>query len=172
MSTYPSTIFGIIVVSEHRQCRTPTNSNLLHKWHEIVWDPMGILTNIATMVRTNWIEVSQQYDFPFRVWAVYITTNFFNVELKEKQPSSNQQPRSCICIAFQVWSIKWSGHPKYENMYLSSSIWICCSKRELLGTWDHLWPTINSGWRREHNLKLFKTLGEPRQLKIIYKHNM
>lgn len=67
MNAYPSTILGIIVSSKHRQGLTPANSNLLHKRHEIVWDTTGILTNMTARMCTNWIEVSQQYDFPIRV---------------------------------------------------------------------------------------------------------
>lgn len=39
---------------------------------------------MTTRMGTNWIEVSQQYDFPFRVWLVHITAYFFDVELNDQ----------------------------------------------------------------------------------------
>ena len=57
---------------------------MLNKGHEVVWNSTWIITNTATWICTNRIEVPQQYDFPLRVRMVDISANIFSEELKNK----------------------------------------------------------------------------------------
>lgn len=82
LDTYPSSVFCGVISSKYGQGWTPANSNLLHKWHQVVWNSLGVLPNISTRVRSNRIEVSEQYNLPFRIRLVNVTTDFFDEKLK------------------------------------------------------------------------------------------
>ena len=87
MRTYSSAVSCFIIASKNCQCRASANCHLLNKGHEIVWNSTRIFTNITTGMCTNWVEVSQQYNFPIRICTVDITTNFFDDKLKREKLS-------------------------------------------------------------------------------------
>lgn len=99
--TYPCTIVCLVVGSKYGEVRSPANCNLLDIRHEIVWNSKRIFTNVATRMCTNRVEVSKQYDLPFRVRAMYIPANLFNKKLLH----SNNQIKTLSQINFPWLSL-------------------------------------------------------------------
>ena len=54
-----STIFGVIVVSEHREMRTTIDSYLSEVGEKVVGDSEGIFAESTGDVGSRWIEVAQ-----------------------------------------------------------------------------------------------------------------
>lgn len=81
--TYPCTVLCFVVGSKDSKVRSPANCNLLDIRHEIVGNSKRIFTNVTTRMCTNRVEVSKQYDLPFRVRTMYIPANLLDKKLTQ-----------------------------------------------------------------------------------------
>lgn len=58
MFTYRTSIPGWVIMAIHIQVRQSTNRHLLYIRHEIIGNSLWILSNFATLMRSNRVEVS------------------------------------------------------------------------------------------------------------------
>jgi hypothetical protein len=80
---HPCAIFGVVVTAKDTKLTPSAHCNLLHKWHEVIWDTSGVFSNAATGMSTDRIEVSQQYSPPLWICSVKVPHDLFNKKLQD-----------------------------------------------------------------------------------------
>ena len=78
---YPSAISCGVILSKNSQFLLSSNSYLLNKWHQIVRNSPGILSNHSTRMCSNWIEVPKKNHSPFWICSLNVPRYFFNKKL-------------------------------------------------------------------------------------------
>lgn len=53
------TVRRVVVVAEYAQAVSLANGDLTNKWHEVVWDAVGVFAYPTAWVRADGIEVAQ-----------------------------------------------------------------------------------------------------------------
>jgi hypothetical protein len=111
----------------------PADGDLLDVGQQVVWNPLGVLADLAGAVRADGVEVAQQDDAPPRVRAVVVPRHILQDKLQQR-PEKHREG-ACLANDESVAAVTRRGQREHHL-------------RDLVGGFDSAWTFLPWSCRR------------------------